>query len=197
LETSAIRERRRAQKRKEKQRSWLLWGSVIAAVLALAGFLVWRSVRPAAGEAVPIMANAAEHVPDGADPGPFNTDPPTSGRHYGQPMEAGFYAVGDPETQTAYPEGYLLHSLEHGYVIFWYNCDELEEPDCSVLKDQIKTVMEDMGSTKLIGFPRASIEYPLVMTSWGQMQPFETFDETLARKFVSANRNRAPEPNAP
>jgi len=37
----------------------------------------------------------------------------------------------------------------------------------------------------------------VAMTSWGQLQEFEVFDEDLAATFVDRNRNRAPEPNAP
>jgi hypothetical protein len=35
------------------------------------------------------------------------------------------------------------------------------------------------------------------MTSWGQLQTFETFDAAAAINFIRSNQNRAPEPNAP
>jgi hypothetical protein len=187
----------RARKQRQKRKSRLIWGSVIVVVIVLIGFLAWNETRPLAGESTQIMANASEHVSEGDDPGPFNTDPPTSGRHYASDFEAGFYEPSDPQVNVTYPEGYLVHNLEHGYVIYWYNCDLLDESECAVLKGQIKASMKDNGGTKLIGFPRASIDAPLVMTTWGQMQRFETFDEGLASKFVKANRNHAPEPNAP
>ena len=144
------------------------------------------------------MADAGAHVPEGQDPGPFNSDPPTSGRHYSQPFDPGFYEEGDLETQVDYPAGHLLHNLEHGYVIFWYNCDELDNAvDCDDLKEQIKNVMNRFLGAKMVAFPWASIDEPVVMTTWGQMLRFDKFDERAAREFVQANRNRAPEPNAP
>lgn len=191
------REARRARQRRKKLINSLIWGGIAIIVLAIIGYLMWSAVRPAEGKAVPIMANAGDHVPVGADPGPFNSDPPTSGRHYGQVLDAGFYQPTDPEAQYDYPEGYIIHSLEHGYVIFWYNCDLLKVAECDELKGQIQDVMDDFGGVKLIGFPRSSIDVPLVMTSWGRIQRFEALDSDLARNFIRNNRNRAPEPNAP
>lgn len=192
-----LREVRRAKNQRQKLISTLIWSGVAIAVVALFGFLIWDAVQPAAGESVPIMANSEAHVPEGQDPGPFNSDPPTSGPHYAGEFDAGFYEEPSSETRVPYPEGYLGHNLEHGYVIYWYNCGLLDESECTELKDQIKTSMADNGRTKLIAFPRASLVVPVVMTSWGQMQRFNTFDEDQARKFVSTNRNHAPEPNAP
>ncbi len=58
-------------------------------------------------------------------------------------------------------------------------------------------MIDEFNGYKVIGFPRASISEPVVATSWGHLQRFDTFDEELASKFVQANRERAPEPNAP
>jgi hypothetical protein len=82
-------------------------------------------------------------------------------------------------------------------VIYWYNCDLLDENECTSLKEEIKASMSDNGSSKLIAFPRVSIEQPVVLTSWGQMLRMDDFDAGQAKSFISANRNRAPEPNAP
>jgi len=168
--------------------------------LGVIGYLVLRNSQPGStvdgsdlGESVLVMADSG-HVEDGTDPGPFNSDPPTSGRHYDASTEAGFY---DSDPFPSYPEGYLVHSLEHGYVIFWYNCDLLSAPDCDDLKAQIKDVMQGEANFKVIAFPWASIDVPVVMTSWGKLFKMETFDPEQATAFVQANRNHAPEPNAP
>jgi len=192
-----LREERKAKKRKQKLVSTLIWGGLALVVVGLFGTIIWRTVQPAAGEAVPVMANSEAHVNEGEDPGPFNSNPPTSGPHYADEYEAGFYDESSPEAQVLYPEGYLGHNLEHGYVIYWYNCDLLDSNDCAALKDQIKESMADNGRTKLIAFPRTSTDVPVAMTTWGQLLKMDEFDAGQAKKFVSANRNRAPEPNAP
>ena len=193
----SMREQRRARKKRQQTTRTLIWVGIGIGVLIVIGFIGWTAFRPAAGEAVPIMANAGDHVPEGSDPGPFNSDPPTSGQHYGRELEAGFYEETDPAVQNEYPEGYLIHNLEHGYTIFWYNCDLLGEAGCSKLKSDIKAVMNDVNNFKVIGFPRSSITSPLVLTSWGRMLAMETVNADQARDFISRNRNRAPEPNAP
>jgi hypothetical protein len=192
----SIREAQRRKKQKQKQRNILIWGGIAAVVVIFIGLVGWRAVRPSVGEKIPVMANASSHVIEGDDPGPFNSNPPTSGRHYGESFKAGFYDETSPQAQLEYPEGYLGHNLEHGYVIFWYNCDLLDDAGCTVLKTQIRSVMDKFNGDKAIAFPRKSLDAPLVMTSWGRMQRFETFDEGLASQFVRINRNRAPEPEA-
>lgn len=192
-----LREARRAEKQRRKKISIMIWGGVAVVAVGIFGLLVWRANQPAAGEAIPIMENSEAHVPEGEDPGPYNSDPPTSGPHYAGEYDAGFYDEASPEAQVPYPEGYLGHNLEHGYVIYWYNCDLLDEGECVTLKDQIKDSMADNGDVKLIAFPRASLDVPVVLTSWGQMLPMDEFDADRTKNFVSTNRNQAPEPNAP
>ena len=191
--------KRTAQREKRKQRkrnSMLIWGSVAVVALAVLGYALWVAFRPSFGESIPIMASS-NHVDEGEDPGPYNSDPPTSGPHYANEFNAGFYDEEDAANMADYPEGYLVHNLEHGYVIFWYNCNLLDEQNCSELKIQIKSVMDEFNGVKLIAFPRESLDVPVVMTSWGQLQQFEVFNENPAASFVESNRNRAPEPNAP
>ena len=197
MSKKTVREARRDRRRRKKTIDILIWGGLGIGLVVLLGFIFWTVVRPAAGEDVPVMANAGDHVAIGANPGPFNSDPPTSGRHYGDEYEAGFYEESGPEAQFEYPEGFLVHNLEHGYVIFWYNCNLLDDGGCNNLKTQIKSVIDEFNGVKVIGFPRATIDEPVVATSWGRLQRFDAFDEDLASNFVRANRGRAPEPNAP
>jgi len=190
-------EARRAKQKRKKLNSILIWSGVAIIVFGILGYFIWGSVSPAVGQEIPIMENYQAHVPEGQDPGPFNSDPPTSGPHYGEEYEAGFYDETSPEAQATYPEGYLGHNLEHGYVIYWYNCDLLDISACAELKDQIKESMAANGGTKLIAFPRSSIDVPIALTSWGQLLKMNVFEADQVKSFISANRNHAPEPNAP
>lgn len=146
------------------------------------------------GDEVAIQSSA--HVSTNNPPGPFNSNPPAGGTHYDSEFAAKFYQESDLATLPKYPEGYLLHNLEHGYVIFWYNC-QAPNTDCSVLKQSIQNVMDETGNTKLIAFPWADMNLPLAMTSWGRILKFTTPDPALMKQFVESNRYQAPEPNAP
>jgi hypothetical protein len=200
------RQTRRARNRRRNNRGGLFIAGIALVLVATAGFLAWRNSQasptpttsatgtPApVGESIPVIPDRS-HVAEGTDPGPYNSDPPTSGRHYDTPAAAGFY---DSDPYPSHPEGHLVHSLEHGYVIFWYNCKPLSVADCSTLKTQIKDAMNAGGNSKLIAFPWPSIDVPVVMTSWGRLLKLETFDPQEAAAFIRANRNQAPEPDAP
>jgi hypothetical protein len=194
MSKKSIREKQRARRRRENLKLYAIVGVISIAALAILWALIAPALRPALGEAAPELP--ADHVTVGSDPGPYNTDPPTSGSHYGSELNSGFYEQSDLDEIGPYPEGYLLHNLEHGYVILWYNCDLLDADECGELKDQIQKVLRRNRNNKVIGFPRSSIEFPVVMTSWTRMLEFDEFDTDLANRFVRNNRNKAPEPNA-
>lgn len=180
------------RQRRQKLRSNLIWGAAGLVVLAIIGLIVWQGVRPQMGEAAPVMSNSSTHIEKGVDPGEYNSDPPSSGPHYAEELPAGFYETND----YLFPAGYLVHNLEHGYVIFWYNCDLLDEAGCAELKSQIQTVMDDLGGVKMIAYPWPSLDVPFAMTSWGRIQKFNSFNAEQATAFYRANLNKAPEPNA-
>ena len=193
------RQQLRERQRRQKLRSNLVWGVIGLAALSIVGFFVFQGTKqaPPVGEQIEVPADYVNHIEEGTDPGSFPSDPPAGGRHYASEMDAGFYDENSPQTQLAYPEGYIGHSLEHGYVVFWYNCDALNGGDCSTLKSEIKGVMDDFGGMKLIAFPWPSLDVPVAMTSWGRLQRFDSFDPQLAADFIKGNLNKSPEPNAP
>jgi len=192
MSSKKIQQQIRERNRKQKMTTNLIWGGIGVAVITILGIMLWQGVRPAAGESIPVMVSSP-HIPPDSDPGQYNSDPPTSGLHYAEEARAGFF----DENNYQFPAGYLVHNLEHGYVIFWYNCDLLNEAGCANLKEQIKTTIDELGGTKLIAYPWPSLDVPLVLTSWGRMEKFESFDAEKAKAFYRANLNKAPEPDAP
>ncbi len=194
--TAKKNRRMELRQRQLRQRITLfIIGGIALAALGVSAFILARNAPRSLGEKVPVMASAA-HVPDGADPGPYNSDPPTSGKHYAEDLSAGFYTEADAAGLSGYPAGYLVHSLEHGYVIFWYNCKVLDESACQALTTQLKQIIEEEKNYKVIAFPWDTIAEPVVATTWGQMLRFNKFDPAQAREFIKAYRNKAPEPFA-
>ena len=162
---------------------------LFAVGVGLTSFIAARNLQ--VGEEILIMADYS-HVEEGTDPGPYNSNPPTSGLHYPEDLKAGFY----DENVYEYPEGYLVHNLEHGYIIFWYNCSLLSDSECQVLTSQIENVMQAEDNYKVIAYPWETTDTPLVLTSWGRLMRFDSFDEEAVLDFIHRNRNKAPEPNA-
>ncbi len=189
---SSKRQQIQNRQQKQKMRNNLIWVGLGLIAVAVIAAILWQGAQPTPGEAVEIMAETG-HIPTGSELPVYNSNPPTSGQHYPDTASVGFY---DEDT---YPNaaGFLVHNLEHGYVIFWYNCDLLDEAGCTTLKEQIKTTMNELGGVKMIAYPWKSIDVPLVLTSWGRIQRFETFDADLIKSYYKANLNKSPEPNAP
>ncbi len=188
---SSKRQQMRTRQRQQQLKSSLIWGGLGLGVLAIIGLFVWQGIRPLTGEEIPIMTST--HIAVDSDPGEYNSDPPTSGPHYPDEAQAGFYDTNSYQ----YPAGYLVHNLEHGYIIFWYNCSLLNETACTDLKSQIKSVLDEFNNVKVIAYPWDSLDVPVAMTSWGRLQKMETFDAVQARTFYTTNLNKSPEPNAP
>ena len=197
------RQRMNSRRQQAKRKQTIVWSFLAVVVVGLVGLMVFQSGKEddhaladspstgGVGEYIPI--ETSDHVQDG-QPVTVPSDPPTSGTHYGVSMPAGFYQTDSPEYLDPTHDGYLIHSLEHAYIIFWYNCDILDEQSCSALKADIQEVMDEFQGLKLIAFPRPTIDVPLVMTSWGYLQKFDSFDPDLAVKFIETNRPLAPEP---
>lgn len=162
-------------------------GGVLIAIILLV-ILFNIDINPV-GVSVDVMPDSS-HVPEGTDPGPFNTNPPSSGTHYAEHFTSEFFN----ENSYEYPEGYLIHNLEHGYTIFWYNCELLSAEDCSLLKSEILGVMEKAKMYKVIAYPWPKIDMPVVITSWGRMLAMEKFDPELALTYVKKYREKSPEP---
>lgn len=195
-DASARRERIEAKRKQQRRKSTLVWGGIGLVALGLVALLAWNNLRPAAGQEFPIMV--AEHITEGEDPGNYNSDPPTSGKHYPRGLNRGFYEEGDLARLSAFPQGNMVHNLEHGYIIFWYNCDLLDEVECDDLKENLREYLDGpLAVSKLIAFPWSSIEVPLALTSWGYMLEMESFNSREASNFINSNRLLAPEPNAP
>lgn len=155
-----------AQKKEQRKRSAIL----ITVCVVLAGLLLAYPISmfaediklkntPRAELGVP-MADAGcapveenpatgnqEHVPDGT-PVDYARLPPDSGPHYNHwaPFTTRFYAVEDrPEIQE------LVHNLEHGYTIVWYNPD-MDSDQIKELK-QISRTFGDEMTDKFIAAP--------------------------------------------
>jgi hypothetical protein len=173
-----------------------LAGVAAVAFLALLGYAAWAAMQPEPilGEEIPIAG--AEHIPEGQTATDHNSDPPTSGQHYAQPAEAGFY-------EEAPPDERLVHNLEHGHIVVYYNCSGLSDTACEELQDGIREAMEAAGvvpstrTLKIVAVPRPGMENMITYTSWGKLYRAETFNREDFILFVKQNRNRAPEPLAP
>jgi hypothetical protein len=182
-----------------RRRLWILFAVLaVLAFVAMLGYLIYEQSKPIAhpGHDVPVLSR--NHIPVGQPHDPYNSEPPSSGDHYDTPAQAGFYDV-------APVDEYLVHSMEHGYVIIWYNCDVYTGATCDQFKQQIKDIMGGAGvsavtgTLKLIAVPRAGQKAPIALSAWGHIDTPATYDPQEIKDFIKAYRDDAyaPEPGLP
>ncbi len=95
---------------------WLIALLVIGAL----GFLLYKGVtKPLPGEEVTEVGGgklSQEHVTDIADV-VYSSNPPAGGKHFPVWAKPGVY-------DRFISDGYFLHSMEHGYIVIWYDCSK-------------------------------------------------------------------------
>jgi Protein of unknown function (DUF3105) len=127
---------------------------------------------------------------------PYSSIPATSGPHWDPSALAnwGAYSTPQPETQ-------LIHSLEHGGIVIWYDPDALEEAEIAELTSFVEgqVATGSGGRFKFISSPWGGTEDlggAVAVTAWRHLLTLETFDMEAIRAFSDLNYQRhAPEPN--
>lgn len=113
------REMEREEHQRRSQRGGLVkLGLLTALVAALALGIFWlvrEGGKPLPGQTMPDLGRT--HVPkEEWEKFSYNSNPPTSGPHDATWIKAGIY-------DSPQGDGFLIHALEHGYVILSYNCE--------------------------------------------------------------------------
>lgn len=122
----------------------------------------------------------------------WETNPPTSGDHYGVPTETGSGALADGAYLSPPPMSRALHALEHGRVALQYDPGMPEEEQLA-----LKGIF-DADPSGVILFPNPGLDGELAVAAWTNLLTCEDFDgETgtdAVRNFVLQFRGRGPEP---
>ena len=123
----------------------------------------------------------------------YDTNPPSSGRHYLEPPQDGAYS--DPPTDEQ-----LVHGLEHGRVIVWV------KPTLPADQRADLKALFDEDTYQMFLVPRADMRYAVAASAWNgdpapngrgqlllcnEVTP-EIFD--ALRAFRDEHRSRGPEP---
>ena len=123
-----------------------------------------------------------DHVPEGT-PITYGTDPPTSGTHYPVAQPGGHY------TREILP-GYLVHTMEHGGIIIYYN-PTVTEAQQNELRDIIQPHLGEFAT--VIAVPRNDAEFPIILTAWRHWQRLRTYDSNKIRDFIDVFLGQGPE----
>lgn len=188
LKPSKQAQLRAEQERKRRQRQYLLIGGGVAAALLVVVGIVFAMSQPR----VPTSTGSAncgnllvkedggrDHLSPG-DPTPvYQSNPPTSGTHNAVWSQAGIYTDNADVTQ-------FLHSMEHGYVVLYYN--NLSPQELSALQN-----LQRGDSYKMIVAPFANMDAKVALVAWNRLQTCDGLNEAAIRSFVAQFRNQGPE----
>ena len=122
----------------------------------------------------------------------YSTNPPSGGNHYG--IWAAYQSYDFP-----LPVGYLVHSLEHGAVVFWYNCpegcaDEVAQVDAFIAALPEDPLCDGYGvARRTVLVPSPDLPSRWAASAWGFALTADCFDATTFRAFYDAHYGRSPE----
>lgn len=143
--------------------------------------------------AVGTTCRSAE-APCGADP--YSSIPGTSGPHWDPSGLAAWGAYATPQNESQ-----LIHNLEHGGIVIWYDADALDDAQVAELTSYVEGQVSSgvSGRYKFILTPWGGTEElgaAVAVTAWRNLLKLDTFDMDAVRAFGDENYLRhAPEPN--
>ncbi len=163
----------------------LLRSSIWIIILVLIGYgilLFMRSTAPQGEDFSTAYApQEAVHIASGSSHSPYNSNPPSSGWHYAQPISGGFY-------DEPIPDETVIHNLEHGDIWIAYH------PEIS---DVSKSILKKFSGRYIVVSPRSENEADISLVAWGRVDTFNiengVVDEDRITDFIRRYDNRGPE----
>lgn len=185
------KEMERQEKEKKERAGEIVKLLIIVSLLILAAFGGWWLLKeltkpsPQQVLGVAVEDQGREHILRSEwEKFSYNSNPPTSGPHDADWTKAGIYT-------DSQGDGYLIHSLEHGYVVIYYNCQK--DGDCEGLKQKLSDLANEKRLWKLIVVPRPSLDAKIALTAWGRIDKLDELDQERIVRFIDAFRDKGPE----
>ena len=119
------------------------------------------------------------HVTGGVS---YTVNPPSGGNHNPSASPPGIFTADNTP-----PDGQLVHSLEHGYVVIWHR------PDVDTATIEGLRGVANKYPRDVLLVPRASLEQPVAATAWHRRLLCERSDVEALDRFVREYRNKGPE----
>lgn len=107
----------------------------------------------------------------------YNSNPPTSGPHFGAALAPGIYG-------GYLQPGLTVHAMEHGRVVIHYRPDTPPE-----IVDQLASIARRFARDTVM-HPNPNIDAQIALTAWGRIETFDSYDEDAIVRFVDLLRNR-------
>lgn len=152
-----------------------------------------RAAEAASCELSENRGTSRDHTADLSEQVQYEQNPPNSGRHFQVEAQDGAYEESpDPKE--------LVHSLEHGRIVIWFDPELPEEARASL------KALYDEDTYQMLLAPKADMPFEVAATAWGaEPQPLGTgyslecsqYNEQVfdaIRAFKDEHRSNGPEP---
>ena len=205
-ELGSIDERRVAERDPDDGGGIPLGPAILVGLLALSGglvvyvtFLMGGSGGTAAASGLPDRgadavisqvqteeSNGLDHREQGTEIG-YERVPPTSGAHWGGSWEsAGFYTEQPPLES-------LVHSLEHGAVVVYYDPAQLNSEAEESLRGWASNQTGNWRNFIAVPNPNENPDSAYVLTAWEKRLAMDEYDDATVRAFTAEYLGRGPE----
>ncbi|HUF07577.1 MAG TPA: DUF3105 domain-containing protein [Candidatus Binatia bacterium] len=128
-------------------------------------------------------------------PDPYSSVPAASGPHWPPSAIANWGVYSTPQAETQ-----VIHNLEHGGIVIWYDPAAVEPAEVDALTQYVNTQTASGvgGRFKFILSPWGAdvpLGSPVVASAWRYLLPLESADVDAIDAFARARYGRSPEPN--
>jgi hypothetical protein len=133
------------------------------------------------------------HVAVGTFP-TYQSVPPTSGNHWSSPSPQcpapwGVYS-------TPVQEPCVVHNLEHGGIVIWYQQGKLSDDQVQQLANFVRTqVSTPQFKFILTPYSGKDFGHPIAVTAWDWLLYLDDVNTDAIRSFANEHYERSPEPN--
>ena len=162
---------------------WLGLGAVTLLVVAVIAYALLANSSAAANDEK-FLQEGTNHVAE-TERVVYSSNPPTSGDHWGRTATWGFYKSNVPADEL------LVHNMEHGAVIVWYNPDTVSEAEYTQLFSIYQKMTEKELRTLLVARP--TLEHKVALTAWGVRLYLDSIDEKSLLTFQQRHMLNGPE----
>lgn len=189
-------ERKAAEAQRRRRARQTRSGILIAVSLVLVvgiGWLVWRGLRPEATvsgptqpgqppgpQVVEVADQGRDHIAPGQPHPAYNSNPPTSGWHFGTTAAWGFH-------NTELPDELIIHNLEHGGI--WISFKDAAD---SEVVDGLVALTREFR-TKVIVTHRPRNDSRIALVAWARVMKLDRFDRGAIVNFINRYKNKGPE----
>jgi hypothetical protein len=165
---------------------------ILGSVILLLVFLFGRGAENGGGNlGTQQIDDGQGHITEGTAGGPYHSIPATSGPHWSAADSPGPWGV----YSSAQPQERMLHNMEHGGIVIWYQPAKLDAAGVAALQTYVnQQITTTQFKVILTPWRGADFGHPIAVTAWNWLLYLDTANVDAVRTFFDAHYAKSPEP---